>query len=378
MVPEVDVEHPAGGDDEPLEALWALLALVGRERQVHDAVGRVRVEERQLDPGVDEGRPAGEVPVRVSPTSRMASPTVPYRPTISCSTATPPASTSTIAPIQGVPPGTTSATTVRDSAGTVTGTSGGAPGWAPGVTTAAAGARPLLAMITVPGACRGSCPSSVAPAQNHEDDSASVGAATGTGCTAGPAGEAALEADTRSIRPPTIKAADHDREDRGPGDRAARCDGLGAQTSTQTSSPWRSLAPIGAAPRRRPVRRPRTLNGANHSGRTVSAGAPSPRRRRRSMRQYAIAAPHSPIATTWAVRSGAETGAMKSTGRCPEPRGQGEAHGPTEGRVGLHRRPAAPHPPGRFPGGGDINGRAGRRQAGGTPAGPGTTAVAVR
>ena len=105
---------------------------------------------------------------------------------ISCETATPPASMSTTAPIHCDPPGTVSFTDVDESGPTWTGTVRLAPWLGTMVTDPEAATGPLLAMTTRPGAETGLFPAplSVAPAQNHEDDNARIGAATGTGARA--------------------------------------------------------------------------------------------------------------------------------------------------------------------------------------------------
>ena len=70
----------------------------------------------------------------------------------SCSTATAPALTSTMAPIQGAPLGTSSSTTRRLSGPMVAGTRMGDPPVGTRVTTAVAVAGPALAIMTAPGA----------------------------------------------------------------------------------------------------------------------------------------------------------------------------------------------------------------------------------
>src|SRR5579875_1655356 len=116
----------------------------------------------------------------VAPAVAQGSETVPSGPASRCSTVAAPPSISTVAPTQGVPWGTVSATVARRSGATVTVSVLERPWLATRWMSAVTGRWPTLVISRLPGA--GDLAWSVAPAQNHEDDRASVGA------TCGPAG----------------------------------------------------------------------------------------------------------------------------------------------------------------------------------------------
>ena len=248
------------------------------------------------DAGVDQGRPGGEVPAATSRRWRTGADASPSGPLTCWSTATPPASMSTMAPIHGAPAGTSSAITWpavgadgdrNADLRALAGNQGDDPG---------AVVAPLLAITTAPAPDRGLAPADVRCRWPRRRTTTrrgpAAGAATGTGLDRttrpprpepGPAsGRSGRRGRAAAARTATMGARAAPPDDGGGGPPSPERAG---QTSIHTSSPSRSSAPRAPAGRPAAVRTgsPTGLIGANHSGRTVSVGGCSARRRRRSM-----------------------------------------------------------------------------------------------
>ncbi len=148
-------------------------------------------------------RPVAKYQVR-SPDVAQGDEDVPSGPVTSCSTAAAPPLRATAAPSQWEDPGRFSGTELRLLAPTVTVEVAPGP-WSPTNEMVAVTGRPaLLAMTTEPGAGPLGL---VAPAQNHDDDSAPAGAATGTWARGAPVWVPPWDDPLRSTSPPMTRRA---------------------------------------------------------------------------------------------------------------------------------------------------------------------------
>ena len=288
--PRLTVSSRPGATDQPLEPLRLLHALIGGEGQVHDGVRRVRIEQRTV---------STLALIRVAPVAKYhcVDPVVAHgvadagrwRRLICWSTATAPASMSTMAPIHGAPCRTSSGPSCGRPGLTETGTRTDDPWLGTRVTTAGRGCRPALAITTAPGAAPRSC--SRAGGRPWPPRRTTTRTAPGPGRPPAPAAPTRPPRSAPKRRRPIDQAADDQGRRQGGEDpapmRAARAGRL------RDGPPWTpepsdidphlvalevvgARAPPEAPPRRRPAR----LDGRGRRGEPLgadglaSAGAP--------------------------------------------------------------------------------------------------------